>query len=218
MSEWDKMQDLKDRLALYLVTDERDDWDSLLSICQHALRGGAGAVQLRRKHDSGRSLVELGRALRKLTAAYHALYFVNDRVDVALATDADGVHIGQEDMSLLDARRILGQKIIGVSATTLDEALRAANDGADYLGVGAVFSTPSKEDAKITGLPEFRAIAGAVRSCPVVAIGGIDQSNAGAVLEAGADGLAVVSAVMSAANPEEAARLLRLHVETLRRR
>lgn len=212
------MKDLKDRLALYVVTDERDDWGSLLGACQEALRGGAGAIQLRRKRDSGRALVELGRALRELTAAHHALYIVNDRVDVALATDADGVHIGQDDMLLSDARRLLGQKIIGVSAATLDEALRAASGGADYLGVGAVFATPSKTDAEISGLEGLHAIAAAVRACPLVAIGGISQARADAVLEAGADGLAVVSAVMSAADPEAAARSLRARVEAWRRR
>ena len=212
------MTDLRGRLALYVVTDDRDDRDSLLRACQAALRGGAGAIQLRRKRDSGRSLIELGRTLRDLTAAHQALYFVNDRVDVALATDADGVHIGQDDMPLPDARRLLGQKIIGVSATTLDEARRATTEGADYLGVGAVFATPSKADADISGLAGLRAIADVVHGCPLVAIGGIGEANADTVLEAGADGLAVISAVMSATDPEEAARRLRERVEALRRR
>lgn len=212
------MTNLRDRLALYVVTDERDDRDSLLRACQAALRGGASAIQLRRKRDSGRSLIDLGRALRDLTAAHNALYFVNDRLDVALATDADGVHIGQDDMPLSDARRLLGGKIIGVSATTLDEARRATTEGADYLGVGAVFATPTKADADISGLEGLRAIAAAVDGCPLVAIGGISLTNADAVLEAGADGLAVVSVVMSAADPEEAARRLRGRVEAMRRR
>jgi thiamine-phosphate pyrophosphorylase len=160
----------------------------------------------------------LGRTLRDLTAAHQALYFVNDRVDVALATDANGVHIGQDDMPLSDARRLLGQKIIGVSATTLDEARRATTEGADYLGVGAVFATPSKADADISGLAGLRAIADVVHGCPLVAIGGIGEANADTVLEAGADGLAVISAVMSATDPEEAARRLRERVEALRRR
>ncbi len=212
------MADLRDRLALYVVTDERDDRDSLLRVCQAALRGGAGAIQLRRKHDSGRTLIDLGRALRDLTAAHHALYFVNDRVDVALATDADGVHIGQDDMPLSDARRLLGRKIIGVSVTTLDEALSATHDGADYLGVGAVFATLSKADADISGLEGLRAIAATVHGCPMVAIGGISHANADQVVDAGADGLAVISAVMSAADPEEAARRLRVRIEAQRRR
>ena len=212
------MSDLRDRLALYVVTDERDDWDSLLKACTAALRGGAGAIQLRRKHDSGRSLIELGRALRDLTAAYHALYIVNDRVDVALATDADGVHVGQEDIPLSDARRLIGQKIIGVSAGTVAEARQAMAEGADYLGIGAIFATPSKADADISGLEGLRAIAEAVHGCPLVAIGGIGEANANGVLAAGADGLAVVSAVMSARDPEEAARRLRQRVAVLRRR
>lgn len=202
------MSVLQDRLALYVVTDERNDRDSLLSACEAALRGGAGVIQLRRKHDGGRSLIELGRVLRDLTAAYRAFYIVNDRVDVALATGADGVHIGQDDMPISDARRLIGTKIIGVSVGTVEEARQAMADGADYLGVGAIFPTPSKADADVAGLAGLRVIADAVAGCPLVAIGGIGQANANMVLEAGADGLAVVSAVMSAEDPEEAARCL----------
>jgi thiamine-phosphate pyrophosphorylase len=210
------MVDLRDRLALYVVTDERDECDSLLGTCEAALRGGAGAIQLRRKHDSGRSLIKLGRLVRDLTAAYHALYIVNDRVDVALATGADGVHLGQDDMPLLDARRLIGEKLVGVSAGTVEEARRAMDSGADYLGIGAVFATRSKADADVLGLEGLRTIADAVLGCPVVAIGGIHEANADMVLDAGADGLAVVSAVMAAWDPEEAARRLRQRVEARR--
>lgn len=147
----------------------------------------------------------------------HALYFVNDRVDVALATDADGVHVGQDDMPLLDARRLLGDKMIGVSATILEEARKAAGDGADYLGVGAMFATPSKKDADIAGVERLRGIAGEGLGCPLVAIGGISEGNAEAVLEAGADGLVVISAVMSATDPGRAARRLHTQIEALRR-
>jgi thiamine-phosphate pyrophosphorylase len=212
------MANLRDRLALYVLTDERDDRDSLLEVCEAALRGGAGVIQLRRKRESGRRLMELGWALRKLTTAYHALYIVNDRVDVALATDADGVHLGQDDMPLSEARRLMGQAIIGISARTIAEAQQAVDEGADYLGVGAIFATRSKLDAEISGLAGLRAIAAAIRECPLVAIGGIGEANAQRVLDAGAHGLAVVSAVMAAADPEEAARLLLQRVATGRRR
>ena len=212
------MADLRDYLALYVITDERDDQDSLLEACQAALRGGTRVIQLRRKHDSGRSLIRLGWAIRELTAAHGALYLVNDHVDVALATDADGAHVGQDDMSLAEARRLLGQRIIGVSVATREEALKATGEGADYLGVGAIFATSTKTDADISGLEGLRQIAEAIEGCPLVAVGGINAANAGAVLEAGAHGLAVVSAVMLAADPEEAARRLRAQVETVRSR
>lgn len=202
-------------MAVYVITDERDDPGSLLRACEAAIRGGADVIQLRRKHDSGRALIELGRRIRDLTSSYHALYIVNDRVDVAIATDADGVHIGQDDMPLSDAHRLLGQKIIGVSAATVEDARQAIIDGADYLGIGAIFATPSKAGADIAGL---REISDVVHGCPLVAIGGIGEANANMVLSAGADGLAVVSAVMSARNPEEATRRLRNRVAGLRRR
>lgn len=211
------MKSLRQRLALYVITDEREDRDALLRSCEAALRGGAGAIQLRRKRDHGRSLIELGRQLRTLTIKYRALYLVNDRVDVALVTEADGVHIGQDDMPLKDARGLLGDKIIGVSTRTLDEAQKAIRDGSDYLGIGAIFASASKNDADIVGLTGLRTLTSALRSIPLVAIGGISMANAERVLDAGADGLAVISAVMSAEDPEEAARSLFQCIEVRRR-
>jgi thiamine-phosphate pyrophosphorylase len=207
--------DLRDRLRLYVVTDERPDIEDLLRVVRAALAGGATAVQLRRKHDDGGQLVELGRAIRKLTHEFDALYFVNDRVDVALLTDADGVHLGQSDISCRDARTLVGDKIIGISARTVDEAVAAARDGADYLGVGAVFPTTSKSDAELCHLDGLRAIASRT-DIPIVAIGGITVDNVQEVIRAGADGAAVVSAVMQAPDPAAASRLLLAHMEMAR--
>lgn len=208
--------DWRDKLRLYVVTDERPDADSLLSAVAAALAGGATAVQLRRKQDLGRRFVELGRAVRKLTREHGALFLVNDRVDVAFLVEADGVHVGQDDIACRDARRILGpDAVIGVSAETLAEARQAERDGADYLGVGAVFPTGSKPDAGLTGMGGLREIMRSV-NVPVVAIGGITADNAAEVLACGVSGIAVVSAVMSAADPRAAAARLRTLVDEAR--
>jgi thiamine-phosphate pyrophosphorylase len=201
-------QQLANRLQMYVVTDERPCGEELLPIIRSAIEGGATAVQLRRKQELGRKFVELGRAIRELTRECGVLFFVNDRVDVALLVDADGVHVGQEDISCRDARRILGDRIIGVSAETVEEAITAEREGADYLGVGAVFPTRSKPDAGYTGIDGLREIVRAVR-IPVVAIGGIDADNAAETMRTGAAGIAVVSAVMSAADPKEATARLK---------
>lgn len=198
---------LADKLRLYVVTDERSDGDSLLATAEAAIRGGATALQLRRKNELGRQFVTLGHALRLMTREAGVLFFVNDRVDVAVLVDADGVHVGQDDISCRDARRLMPGKLIGVSAATPTEAAQAERDGADYLGVGSVYVTHSKPDADYTGLEGLEAIVRQA-SIPVVAIGGIGLSNLNPVLESGAAGVAVVSAVMSAQDPEAAARAL----------
>ncbi len=203
---------LRNSLRLYVVTDERQNVKSLETVLAEAIAGGATAVQLRRKGDLGRRFVEIGRAVKRVTAEAGVLFVVNDRVDVALLVDADAVHVGQDDISCRDVRRLVPHKIIGVSASTVQEALAAEDDGADYLGVGALFATRSKPDADSSSLDELRQIARAVK-IPIVGIGGIDQGNAAAVLEAGADGVAVVSAVLSAVDPQNASRGLRQCVE-----
>ncbi len=199
--------ELKERLRLYVVTDERPDHQTLLETIEAAIEGGATAVQLRRKGDLGKRFVQLGRALRTLTRERDVLFFVNDRVDVAMLVDADGVHIGQDDISCADARRLMGNKIIGVSASSIEQAMIAEQDGADYLGVGSVYSTSSKPDADFTGMNGLSAITQAT-TLPVVAIGGIHKENLTEVMRAGADGIAVVSAIMSAPNPKTAAQIL----------
>lgn len=200
--------ELAKRLFLYLVTDERTHVDGLLPLLEQAIAGGVTAVQLRRKADLGKRFLELALSVRQLTRQHGVLFFVNDRVDIAALVEADGVHVGQDDISCAEARRLLGpHAYIGVSAETVDEALAAEQAGADYLGVGAVYPTLSKPDAGFTGLDGLRQIVASVQ-IPVVAIGGIGQVNAHEVMAHGADGIAVVSAIMSAENPTHAAAAL----------
>ncbi|RIV21097.1 thiamine phosphate synthase [Alicyclobacillaceae bacterium I2511] len=195
-------------LRLYVLTDEREDDEQLLGIVDEAILGGATAIQLRRKQTLGRRFVELGLALRKRTRERGVLFFINDRVDVAALVDADGVHVGQNDISCRDARRLLGEdKWIGVSAETVMQALEAQAQGADYLGVGAIYATPSKPDAAVTGLDGLAEIARQV-DLPIVAIGGLHLGNLTSPLSVGAHGVAVVSEVMSAPQPREAAQAL----------
>lgn len=197
--------------SLYVLTDRRAVGDrSLVDVIRAAIQGGATAVQLRDKDASTRALIELGRALLAITRPAGVPLIVNDRVDVALAIDADGVHVGQDDMPAVLARRLLGpERILGVSAGTVEEALQAQADGADYVGTGDVYGTPTKADAGIPiGIDGLAEVVRAV-SIPVVAIGGIKAENAAAALAAGASGVAVISAILGASDPEAAARQLR---------
>ena len=210
-----RMRDL--RLGLYVVTraDPASGFGHL-EVAAAALEGGADAVQLRGKELGGRELYELalrmGAALRRSGSA--CLFFVNDRIDVAMAAQADGVHLGPQDVPAAAARPLVGGgMIMGISASNVEEALAAREGGADYLGVGPVFATPSKDDAAPPiGLEGLRRVREAVE-LPIVAIGGIDADNAGRVLEAGADGVAVISAVTGAADMAAAVRELRLLVD-----
>lgn len=200
--------ELAKRLALYLVTDERTNGDELLPILEQAIAGGVTTIQLRRKAELGKRFLELAFAIRELTREHGVLFFVNDRVDIAALVDADGVHVGQDDIPCEEARRLLGPNAyIGVSAETVEEALTAERAGADYLGVGAVYPTISKPDAGFTGLDGLQKIKQAVR-IPVVAIGGISLANTSEVMAAGVDGIAIVSAIMSADNPRQASASL----------
>lgn len=163
-----------------------------------ALQGGARVIQYREKQRSTRYQVAVASELCQLVHQYGGIFIVNDRVDVALAIGADGVHLGQEDLPATLARSILGpDKIIGVSASNATEAIQAEADGADYLGVGAIFSTRTKDEATAIGLKGLQELRQA-SWLPVLAIGGIGPGNAGEVIQAGADGIAVVSAVVSA--------------------
>jgi thiamine-phosphate pyrophosphorylase len=201
------------RWRLYVITDERlGRGRSHLQIAEAAIRGGADVVQLRDKTASSRLLYDIALQLRRLTRETEVPFVVNDRLDVALAADADGVHIGREDLPASVVRRILGPgKILGVSAETVEEAVTAEKEGADYLGVGPVFEARgSKADA---GEPlGLGLIARIRRECrlPIVAIGGIHAENARLVRDAGANAAAVISAVASADDIAQAARLLKL--------
>lgn len=198
------------RLQLHVLTDQA--WSrgrALLTVARAALDGGATVIQLRHKQAATATLLDEGRALRELTRAYGALLLINDRVDVALEVDADGAHVGQDDMPALQARRLLGpERLLGVSAATLSEAERAVASGADYLGVGPVFPTLAKTDAgPATGLDLLRELQRRL-ALPLIAIGGITQENAPAVLQAGATGIAVITAIVHADDISEAARRL----------
>ncbi len=174
-----------------------------------AVAGGADVIQFRQKHGSTRSLIETARQMKAVCRAANAVFIVNDRIDVALASEADGVHLGQEDFPIRLARELLGpDRIIGGSASTPDEATACAKDGADYIGYGPVFPTTSKEDAgPACGLEGIKLVSGSI-DVPVIAIGGISFENAAKVMESGATGIAVISSVCCDIQPEEAARRL----------
>lgn len=201
---------LPEQLRLYAVTDRA--WlagRTLEDTVQELLAAGVTCVQLREKHASAAEFRALALALKPVCARYHAPLLINDDVALAKAIDADGVHIGQNDMAVADARRILGpDKLIGTSAHNVAEALAAQAQGADYLGCGAVFGTATKTDVTTLPWEELRRICAAV-SIPVVAIGGISAENAAQLAGTGIAGLAVVSALFAAPDKTAAARQMR---------
>jgi len=197
--------------AVYVISDRRTvGGRPLLDVVRAAIRGGATMVQLREKAASARELLALGQALLAVTRPAGVPLIVNDRLDVALALGAEGVHLGQDDLPAHLARPLLGpDRLLGVSVETVAQARQAARDGADYLGVADLFGTRSKPDTHPPiGLAGLAAIAEAVR-LPLVGVGGITLDNAASVIDAGAVGVAVISAVIGAPDPEEAARRLR---------
>jgi thiamine-phosphate pyrophosphorylase len=211
-------QPLASRLALHVLTDR--DWSrgrAMLSVASAALDGGATVIQLRDKTASTRTLVEEGQALRALTRERGALLIVNDRVDVALAVEADGAHVGQDDLPVTVARRLLGpERILGVSAASIGEAEEAVAGGADYLGVGPIFPTLGKADAgPATGVALLTELAQRY-TLPLVAIGGITAENAAATLHVGACGVAVITAVVAADDIAAATRRLRAAIDAAR--
>ena len=203
-------------LLLYAVTDRH--WlngRSLRDVVEESLRGGVTMLQLREKSLAEPAFLAEARELQALCRDYHVPFIVNDNVDIALAMDADGVHVGQSDMEALDVRRKLGpDKIIGVSAQTVEQALLAEKHGADYLGVGAVFPTGSKADAKEVEWDVLREICQAV-SIPVVAIGGITQENVTELAGTGICGVAVISAIYAQEDIPAAAKNLKNTVKEM---
>ena len=181
----------------------------LLRVALHALEAGAPSLQLRNKGESARELLALGRDLRALTREAGALLFVNDRLDVALALEADGVHLGPDDMPIAAARRAVGDGlVIGHSCDDPERAVRAVSEGADYIGCGTLYATTTKVDAgRVIGLEGLARVVRAV-DVPVVGIGGIHAGVASAVAGTGAAGIAVVGAVMAAEDPAAATREL----------
>jgi thiamine-phosphate pyrophosphorylase len=198
-------------LSLYLVTDRGLSLGrSTVDIVAAAVAGGVTCVQLREKNCGTRQFVAEARAVRELLAGTNVPLIINDRLDVALAVKADGVHLGQTDMDIDDARRLVGRDmLIGISAECVEDAVRAEAKGADYVGISPVFSTPTKTDtAPALGLDGVARIRAAV-SLPLVGIGGIGPGNAAQVIQAGCDGVAVVSAIVSAPDPRQAAAKLK---------
>lgn len=205
--------------TLYLVTDRGlCRGRNVAHTVAEAMRGGITVVQLREKLLEDEEFLRSAVEMKELADRWNIPLIINDRLDIALACGAAGVHLGQDDTNCALARRVAGERmIVGVSVSTVEEALKAEADGADYLGVSPVFSTPTKPDAPApAGLEGLRKIRGAVR-LPLVGIGGINTANAADVIDAGADGVAVVSAIMAAQDPCRAARELRVEVERGRR-
>ena len=209
------MDNRKSNYSLYLVTDRGLLGDKdLAKTVEQAIQGGVTVVQVREKNLSSAEFYQVALVIKDVTEKYGVPLIVNDRADIALAVDAAGLHIGQEDLPLVVARKLLGaNKIIGVSAATLAEALLAQDQGADYLGIGAVFPTNTKDDTDSVSLAELKAIKAKVK-IPIVAIGGINGSNIRDVMNTGVDGVAVVSAIVAAADPKAATcKLLQLTKE-----
>lgn len=195
-------------LSLYLVTDNSDDEEKFLNTIEEAIKGGVSVVQIREKTADTLDFYELAVKVKKITKEYNVPLIINDRVDVALAIDADGVHVGQSDMPCDVTRKLIGEdKILGVSAATIEEAQKAQKDGADYLGTGAVFPTQTKDDAPKVTKEELKEIVDSV-DIPIVAIGGITLENAHELNDTGIAGLSVVSAIMSSENPKKSSEEL----------
>lgn len=193
--------------GVYLITDQLDE---LLPRVERALTGGVSVLQYRPKEKAWEDAVAEGRELKRLCAGHGVAFIVNDDVRLARELDADGVHLGQEDGSPAEARQLLGpEKLVGVSTHNLEEALRAEADGADYLGFGAMYPTDSKTVTHMPGTSGLAAVRDKVK-LPIVAIGGISPANACRVIDAGANAVAVISSVLSAARPDCAVAELRL--------
>lgn len=210
--------EIRQGMLLYAVTDQSwlKEGQSLLSVCEDVLKNGATFLQIREK-DLDAVLFEAEAAkLKDLCAQHKVPYVVNDSVEIALAIDADGVHVGQSDIRGRDIRSLIGpERILGISAGTVEEAIAAENAGADYIGVGAVFGTSTKKNARNLTVEKLKEISSAV-SIPVVAIGGINGKNLMALCGSGVDGVAVVSAIFAAEDPGKAtAELLALAKEMI---
>ena len=187
--------------TLYLVTDRQlMSCDSLTEAVEQAILGGCTMIQLREKELSSLEFYNQAVAVKQVTDKYHIPLIINDRIDIAMAVQATGVHIGQHDLPAAAVRKVIGENmLLGVSASSIAEAIQAQQDGADYLGVGAMFPTGTKTDADSVSMEELQKIRAAV-SLPIVVIGGINKGNAGRFKPMGIDGLAVVSAIIAQYN------------------
>lgn len=202
--------EIRQGMTLYAVTDR--SWlgeRTLAQVVEDVLKGGATFLQLREKELDREAILAEAREIQAIAARYHVPFVINDNVDIALACDADGVHVGQTDLMGRDVRALIGpDKILGITANTVELAVAAERAGADYIGAGAVFGTTTKQNAKNLSLDTLKAICQAV-NIPVVAIGGINADNLPQLAGTGAAGAAVVSALFAQKDPEEAARRMR---------
>jgi thiamine-phosphate pyrophosphorylase len=198
---------IKQIAGLYAIIDSQAlKGRSQTEVVSQVIRGGARTIQLRDKLHSKKELLPIAQQLKKLCAEHNVLFIINDYLDIALASDADGLHLGQDDLPTKEARKLLPiDKILGCSTTTVDQATVAQADGADYIAVGSMYPTPSKATAKVVGLERLRQVRQAV-TLPLVAIGGINKDNTAEVIAAGANSVAVISAILQAENVEKAAR------------
>ena len=208
-----------DAMTLYAVTDRTWVKDTtLMDQVKEALEGGITFLQRREKHLSKEEFIKEAREMKELSKEYKVPFVINDNIEVALAVDADGVHIGQDDMSVEEARKLLGEdKIIGVSAHNVEEAIKAQKGGADYLGVGAVCATSTKKDANVVSKEEIKKICHTVE-IPVVAIGGIKKENIKTLEGTDVDGVAVVSAIFAAKDIKKDTKQLRSLVEEMKQK
>ncbi|MBE6782502.1 MAG: thiamine phosphate synthase [Ruminococcaceae bacterium] len=197
----------KPDISLYFITDSTGfTTDEFLKIVDFACKGGATIVQLREKNKSTREYLQLALEVKKITDKYEVPLIIDDRVDIALASDAAGVHLGNEDMPISVARKLMGKnKIIGATAKTVEAALNAEKDGADYIGTGAIFPTTTKVKTVLTPISVLKDVCKNVKN-PVCAIGGLNYENCDILKNSGISGIAVVSAIMKSTNPEESAR------------
>ena len=205
--------EIRQGMLLYAVTDQSwlKEGQTLLSVCEDVLMHGATFLQIREKDLDAKSFASEAAKLKQLCIRYKVPYVVNDSVEIALACEADGVHVGQSDIKGRDIRSMIGpDKILGISAGTVEEAIAAENAGADYIGVGAVFGTSTKKNARHLTVEKLKEISSSV-SIPVVAIGGINAKNLMELSGSGVDGVALVSAIFAAEDPGKAtAQLLEL--------
>ena len=203
------------RMRLYVITGDRGGEIESARVVEAALEGGANVIQLRKKTMEKGEQYAIALALRRLTLLHGALFIVNDHADIAIAADADGVHLGQDDLppSVVRALPGFGGRLVGRSTHSLEQARVALDEGADYIAVGPVYPTPTKAGRPAVGAGLVSEVA-AITDRPFVAVGGIDHDNAPAVIEAGAHAIAVVRAVYDAPDPAEAARRLRELIAT----
>lgn len=203
-------------LTLYLVTDRLDyEEEVFLAKLESALKGGVTLVQLREKNIGGKEYLELAKKVKELTDRYAVPLIIDDRADVALAVDAAGVHVGQSDLPVLEARKLLGkEKIVGATAKTVEQAKKAWEEGADYLGIGAIYPTTTKVKTILTPVTRLDDILSEI-PLPAIAIGGLNKENMHVLAESPVSGIAVVSAIMKAEDPEKAAAELKAAVQRM---